>query len=74
MVRYDLVIPGLTPEEFQEKDKEIQPLREFLCEWMIPLEVWCEIVIKEYDVPPQTDNRLTLGYNTEVSKSKISKL
>ena len=69
MVRYDLVIPGLTPEEFQAKDKEIQPLREFLCEWMIPLEVWCEIVIKEYDVPPQTDTRLTLGYNTEVSKS-----
>ena len=69
MVRYDLVIPGLTPEEFQTKDKEIQPLREFLCEWLIPLEVWCEIFIKEYDVPPQTDTRLTLGYNTEVSKS-----
>lgn len=68
MVRYDLVIPGLTPEEHQKKDKEIQPLREFLCEWLIPLEVWCEIVIKEYDVPLQTNTRLTLGYNTEVSK------
>ena len=68
MVRYDLIIPGLTPEEYHEKDKEIQPLREFLCEWLIPLEVWCEIVIKEYDVPLQTDTRLTLGYNTEVSK------
>ena len=66
MVRYDLVIPGLTPEQYQEKDKEIQPLRDFLCEWMIPFEVWCEIVIKEYDVPQQTDTRLTLGYNTEV--------
>ena len=66
MVRYDLVIPGLTPEEFQTKDKEIQPLREFLCEWLVPLEVWCQIVIKEYDVPPQTNTRLTLGYNTEV--------
>lgn len=69
MVRYDLVIPGLTPEKYQEKDKEIQPLREFLCEWLIPFEVWCEIVIKEYDVPQQTDTRLTLGYNTEVGKS-----
>jgi hypothetical protein len=69
MVRYDLVIPGLTPEQYQEKDKEIQPLRDFLCEWMIPFEVWCEIVIKEYDVPLQTDTRLTLGYNTEVGKS-----
>ena len=69
MVRYDLVIPGLTPEEYLEKDKEIEPLREFLCEWLIPIEVWCEIVIKEYDVPPHTDTRLTLGYNTEVGKS-----
>lgn len=68
MVRYELVIPGLTPEEFQEKDKDVEPLREFLCEWMIPLEVWCQIVIKEYDVPPQTNTRLTLGYNTEVKK------
>jgi hypothetical protein len=69
MVRYDLVIPGLTPEAFKTIDKEIEPLREFLCEWMIPFEVWCEIVIKEYDVPSQTDTRLTLGYNTELSKS-----
>ena len=69
MVRYDLVIPGLTPEAFKTIDKEIEPLREFLCEWMIPFEVWCEIVIKEYDVPSQTDTRLTLGYNTEVSKA-----
>jgi len=68
MVRYELIIPGLTPEEFQEKDHNLEPLREFLCEWLIPLEVWCEIVIKEYDIPQQTNTRLTLGYNTEVSK------
>lgn len=68
MVRYELVIPGLTPEEFQEKDQDLEPLREFLCEWLVPLEVWCQIVIKEYDVLPQTNTRLTLGYNTEVEK------
>jgi hypothetical protein len=66
MVRYELIIPDLTPEEYQEKDKEIEPLREFLREWMIPFEVWCQIVIKEFDVPQQTNTRLTLGYNTEV--------
>ena len=69
MVRYELIIPGLTPEEFKEKDKDLEPLREFLREWLIPVEVWCQIVIKEYDVPQQTNTRLTLGYNTEVSKS-----
>ena len=69
MVRYELIIPGLTPEEFKEKDKDLEPLREFLREWLIPVEVWCQVVIKEYDVPQQTNTRLTLGYNTEVSKS-----
>ena len=68
MVRYELVIPGLTPEEFQKMNKELEPLREFLCEWLVPAEVWCQIIIKEYDVPQQTNTRLTLGYNTEVSK------
>lgn len=70
MVRYELVIPGLTPEEYREKDNDIEPLREFLCEWLIPVEVWCRIVIKEFDVPQQTNTRLTLGYNTEVRKSE----
>jgi hypothetical protein len=66
MVRYELIIPGLTPEEYREKDKDLEPLREFLCEWLIPYEVWCQIDIKEYEVPQQTNTRLTLGYNTEV--------
>lgn len=68
LVRYELIISGLTAEEFREKDKEIEPLREFLREWMIPVEVWCQIVIKEYDIPQQTNTRLTLGYNTEVAE------
>lgn len=68
-VRYELIIPDLTPEQYQELNKDLEPLREFLCEWLIPLEVWCQIVIKEYDVPQQTNTRLTLGYNTEVSNS-----
>ena len=66
MVRYKLMISGLTPEEYREMDKEIEPLREFISEWFMPFEVWCQIVIKEYNVPQQTDTRLTLGYNTEV--------
>ena len=66
MIRYELDIPGLSPEGYLKKDKEIDPLREFLTEWLIPVEVWCQVVIKEYHVPQQANTRLTLGYNTEV--------
>lgn len=69
MVRYELIIPGLTPEAYREKDKDIEPLREFLSEWLIPFEVWCQIVIKEFNVELQGKTRLTLGYNTEISNS-----
>ena len=63
-VRYDLLIPGLSPEEYRERDSELEPLREFLCEWFIPFEVWCEIRIK--GIPRQAGTRPTLDYNTEV--------
>ena len=66
MVRFELLIPGLSPEEYREMDKGIGPLREFISEWFVPFEVWCQIVIKEHDVPQQTNTRLTLGYNTEL--------
>ena len=66
MVRYELDIPGLSQEEHVKKDQEMDPLRACLSEWLIPVEVWCQIVIKEYHVPQQANTRLTLGYNTEV--------
>ena len=66
MVRYELLIPGLSSEEYCQKIKDLEPLREFICEWFIPCEVWCEMVIREHGVPQQTDTRLTLGYNSEV--------
>lgn len=66
MVRYELIIPGLSPEAFREKNAELKPLQDFICEWFIPLEVWCQIDIREYHVQQQTNTRLTLGYNTEL--------
>lgn len=66
MVRYELTIPGLSPEAFREKSAELKPLQDFICEWFIPLEVWCQIDIREYHVQQQTNTRLTLGYNTEL--------
>jgi hypothetical protein len=66
MVRYELLIPSLSKDEYQEKDAELKPLKDFLQEWFIPVEVWCQIDIKEHDVQQQTNTRLILGYNTEL--------
>jgi hypothetical protein len=66
MVRYELLIPGLMPEEYCEQMAELQPLQDFICEWFIPAEVMCQIDIREHHVQQQTNTRLTLGYNTEL--------
>ena len=66
MVKYELLMPGLTPDEYRTKTAELQPLRDFICEWFMPIEVWCQIDIKEHQVEQQTNTRLTLGYNTEL--------
>ena len=65
-VRYELLIPNMSPEEYRTKTAELQPLRDFICEWFMPVEVWCQIDIKEHHVELQTNTRLTLGYNTEL--------
>ena len=65
-VRFELLIAGLSPEEFRLKDIELQPLRTFIREWFIPYEVKCEILIKEHHSEQQVNTRLTLDYNTEL--------
>lgn len=44
MVRYDLMIEGLTKAKFARKQKEITPLVDFIREWYMPVEV--ELVVK----------------------------
>lgn len=65
-VRYELLISGLTPEQYRERDKELQPLRDFLCQWFIPFDVVCEMVIKEHSMMQDAATQKTLGYNTEI--------
>ena len=65
-IRYELLIPGLSPEEFRSLNTALQPLREFICEWFIPFEVKCDILIKEHHSEQQVNTRLTLGYNMEL--------
>ena len=65
-VRYELLISGLSPEEFRIKNAELEPLRVFIREWFIPFEVKCDILIKEHHSEQQVNTRLTLDYNTEL--------
>ena len=65
-VRYELLIAGLSSEEFRVMNAELEPLREFIREWFIPFEVKCEILIKEHHSEQQVNTRLTLDYNTEL--------
>ena len=67
-VRYDLLIEGLEPEAFRELYGHLQSLKTFLSDWFMPVEVVCQINIKEYNQPQQVNTRLVLDYNSEVIK------
>lgn len=68
VVRYKLLIPGLTAEEYKKQKEEMVPLIAFLKEWFIPFDVRCEIDIKEHFQPQNPDGRLILNYNTELNQ------
>lgn len=65
MVHYMLLMPGLTAQEYLQKNEELIPLKNFIQEWLMPVEVVFQMQVKEYGVPQQTDTRLVLNYNTE---------
>lgn len=65
-VKYELLIPGLTAPEYRKRSEDLQPLADFLREWMLPCEVHCEICIKEHGAGKSLDERFTLDYNTEL--------
>lgn len=66
LVRYDLLIDGLEAESFRELYSQLVPLNDFITEWFMPMEVVCQIKIKEYHQPQQVNTRLVLDYNSEL--------
>lgn len=68
-VKYSVLIPGLTPEEYRERTEAMVPLVAFLKEWFIPFDVRCEVKIKEHHPTQGTHGRVTLDYNTEVKNN-----
>lgn len=66
VVRYELLVPGLSAPEFQTLSQAIKPLEDFLSEWFVPMEVRLELVIREHGASNRLDSGLTLDYNTEL--------
>lgn len=66
LAKYELLIPGLKPEAYRAMMADLQPLHDFISEWFMPVDVWCQINIREHHVEQRTNNRITLGYNTEL--------
>ena len=66
VVRYELLVPGLSAPQFQALHAQVKPLEAFLSEWFIPMEVRLELVLKEHPASSPLNARLTLDYNTEL--------
>ena len=66
VMRYELLIPGLSAQEYLELSDNLQPLKDFLSEWFVPAEVRLEICIKQHQGPGRLEEQATLDYNTEL--------
>ena len=65
-IRYELEIPDLAPEAYRSLSADLQPLREFLSEWFMPMEMRLELAVKHHQAPRPLETGLTLDYNTEL--------
>ena len=64
-VRYTLRIEGLTNTQYNERYEALQPLFEFIRQWLIPMEVACTFTIQD-NQPRNVGQELTLNYNTQL--------
>ena len=65
-IRYELLIPDLSPEQYGKLHSDILPLRDFLAEWFMPMEVRLEIAVKHHQAAVGINGEMTLDYNTEL--------
>lgn len=62
MVLYQVWIPNLS-DEYRERNRELDALREFIGEWFMPFDTRCIIEVKS-DTSAKLGDRLLLNYNT----------
>ena len=65
-MRYELLIPGLSPQDYVSLREQVQPLAGFLEEWFMPMEVRLDILVREHGLALKTGAPMTLDYNTEM--------
>lgn len=65
-IKYDLLIPNLSQEKYQELSLQMKELEAFISQWFMPFDTKCSIRIKHHQQPFQTDGNLILDYNTEL--------
>lgn len=65
MLTFALIIPGLTQQDYHRINEELEPLRLFLREWLLPAEMHCLITIRWQDAPADAPH--LLDYNTRVA-------
>ena len=64
-IRYDVIIPDLSAEEYKEISDKIEPLKNFLEEWFVPFDTRCVIAVKHHGKPFTLNKGWLLEYNTE---------
>ena len=65
MVKYDLLVDGLDAAAYLELQASLEPVTDFLTEWLVPVDMVCQLRVKEHDVPQRINTRMVLNYNTE---------
>lgn len=62
-VRFEILVPGLTPLQYAEKVAEIGPFADFIREWFMPYDVYTDIVIRDPDRGKRLGEGAMLDYN-----------
>ena len=65
-IRFELLIPDLTGEDYRALHKDLQPLADFISEWFIPAESRLELLVKHRSAGSLLDTDMILDYNTEI--------
>lgn len=65
-VTYEILVEGLSTEEYEAMNREKEGLIQFLQEWFIPFDVKCYIIIKWHNQSWNDANHWLLDYNTEL--------
>lgn len=66
MVVYTLPMPGLSPEECRERMRNITPLKEFLRDRFVPLDVMFDIRLRDRTEPWEKSKGIVLDYNCQM--------